>query len=159
MAPTANFTGPTISLDTLDTKLSGFKSNTHQVNNYNEIYNLNVYLKKVNEAEYTKLNRTNETLKGSILKAKQDYMIADRIVQFSRFKNNLLYLSIVTLCLVMIVVGLQVMKLIPQASIAATIITIILILYLIVTFFLMLNNSNRRNTNWNQFYWSEMDKK
>ena len=158
MAQRATFTGDTINLNSLETKLASFKNNTHQVNNYNEIYNLNSYLKNVNQSEKSKLDRTNETLKGSILKAKQDYLIADRQVQFTSFKNTLLYLSIITLCLVLIVVGLQSMKIIPNIQLSATLITIILLIYLFIAFFMMLNNSNRRNTNWNQFYWSEMGK-
>lgn len=147
-----------IAIAGLDNSLKEFRDSTHEITNYNEIDQLNDYLLRVNTNEASRLNRTNDTLKGSIIKAKQDYMMADRTVNLLKFKSGLLYLSLVVMCIVLMIVGMQLMKTGPFANavVSGTIITIVLTLYLFITLFYMFNNSSRKNTNWNQYYWQSM---
>lgn len=142
----------------IDNSVTNFKGYTHQINNYNEIYNLNKYMYDVNSSEEGRLNTTNETLKSAVLKARQNYLSMDREQQLAKFKSRLLYLSILTLCIVFVLIGLLMSNLL-NIFIVSVAITIILIIYLVVSFVWMLANTDRRNTNWNQYYWPQMNKK
>ena len=139
----------------LTTNINTFKDNTHQMNTYNEVANLNYYVLSVNKQEEARLDRTNDTLKSAILKARQDYMINERRVELARFKSKVLYFSIIVLCITFLLIGLQMMQKLPSA-IAGIIISVVLVLYFIIVFLWILNNSERRNVNWNQYYWPEM---
>jgi len=147
-----------ISVSTISDSIKEFKNATHEINTYNEIDQLNEYLFRVKTTESSRLNRVNETLKGSIIKAKQDYMMADRTINLLKFKSGLLYLSLIVMCIVLMIVGMQLLKFAPftNAVVSGTIITIVLTMYLLITLFYMFNNSSRKNTNWNQYYWQPM---
>lgn len=140
---------------TLNNNVGTYKDNTHQINNYNEIANLNRYLLAVNTQEGNRLARTEDTLKSAILKARQQYLLSERAIELGNFKAKILYLSIVVLCTMLIVIGLQLLKKIP-VPVSSIIITVLLLVYLFIIVMWMLNNKERRNINWNQYYWPNM---
>lgn len=142
----------------IEESVMNFKGYTHQINNYNEIYNLNKYMLDVNNSEGNRLHTTNETLKSAVLKARQNYMSMDREQQMTKLKSRIMYLSILTLCIVFVLIGLLMLNIL-NFFIVAVAISIILIVYLMLAFIWMIANSDRRNTNWNQFYWPQMNRK
>lgn len=146
------------STNTLKLNMNTYKDNTHQMNNYNEIKAVNAYILQVNTQEKARLARTNETFKSAILKERQKFMLNERTIEMGAFRCKVLILSIVVLCLVFIAVGLQLMKKIPSA-ISGIIISILLVFYLFITILWMLNNKERRNLNWNQYYWPNIEKR
>lgn len=142
---------------TMNDKVSLFKQTTHQMNTYNEIYNVNTYLQKITLTERSRLNRTNDTLSSAIIKTKQDYMMNERVIEFTNFRLKLVYISIIFLCIILILTGLQLMKIL-SALMTGPVIAFLLILYLIITVSLMMGNKDRKQLNWNQYYWPEMKK-
>lgn len=156
--PSASAVATRASAATLLSNINTYKDNTHQMNNYNEIQAVNAYILQVNTQEKARLARTNDTLKSAILKERQRFMINERELQMGAFKCNVLILSTVILCFVFITVGLQLMQKLPS-FISSAIIGILLLFYLFVTVMWMLNNKERRNINWNQYYWPNMEKK
>jgi hypothetical protein len=140
------------------TTVNNYRDRTHELNTYNEIANLNNYLNLTNKQEVTRLTRTNDSLKSSILKARQQYMINDRNYELIRFKCKVLYFSIIVLCIVFLIVGLQLLGMFPS-SLGGIIIILLLAMYFIIVLLWMFNNSERRNINWNQYYWPDIEKK
>lgn len=143
---------------TLQNNINQFRNSTLDMNNYNEIYNLNSYVYNINVQEKTRLAKTNDTLKSSITKARQDYMLADRQIQSGSFKANAICMSIVTMCSMFLLVGLNMLGKLPS-FLLYLLISVILVIYLIVILLSMMNNRERRNVNWNQFYWSAIERK
>lgn len=143
---------------TLQANIVQFRNSTVDMNNYNEIYNLNSYLYNVSSQEKQRLSRTNETLKSSITKARQDYMLADRQIQSGQYKANVICMSIIAMCSMFILVALYMMNKLPQ-FLMYLLISIILAVYLVIILFTLMNNRERRNVNWNQFYFPGVERK
>lgn len=141
--------------DNLDTELKTYKNLTHHFNNYNEIFNLNIYMKNSGAQERARLQRTNELLKGRVIKLKQEYVLQDRKVHFMSLKNGLMYYTLFVTCLLLLIVGFFV-----KNSISITILivsTIIITLIFIISVVMVVkNHSNRRNIMWDQYYWKPM---
>jgi hypothetical protein len=144
----------------LQTKVDIFKDVTHQLNNYNEIFNLNMYLKNLGTSENSRLTKINETLKSKILSLKQEYMTLDRNINFMALRNNLVYISFVVICFILIIVSMYTKK--PQAldlRMTLIIIGVIAVLYVVFCIILVRSNSNRRNLLWDQYYWPAIKSK
>lgn len=154
--PAAKWEGSKIE-DNLTNMLQQYKSITHEFNNYNEIFNLNVYLKNSSEQDKTRLDRTNEVLKSRVIKLKQEYIMQDRDIKFMGFKNGLMYYTIIVTCLMLILVGTFMLGMISQ-GLLITLVIVISILFIISVIFVIKNNSTRRNVSWDQYYWEPMKK-
>lgn len=140
---------------TLANDITTYKNITHQFNNYNEIFNLNVYVKNSTTQDRARLERVNDTLKSRVIKLKQEYIMQDREYKYMSFKNGLMYYTIVVTCIFLILVGLFMMEMISQGSLI--LITIILsVMFIISIVVVVKNNSTRRNLTWDQYYWEPM---
>jgi len=137
----------------LDTVKNNFKDLTHQLNNYNEIRNLNIYLKTSGTVEKDRLTKVNENLKSKIMKLKQDYIHQDWIIAFMGLKNNLVYSSIHVIGVILILVGLYLREMLSK-EILFGIVTAFVVIYIIFVILVVKVNSDRRNLIWNQYYWS-----
>lgn len=128
---------------------------THQLNNYNEIFNLNMYLKNNGTEEQSRLFRMNESLKSKMLQAKQEYVMQDYAISRKALECKILYFAIIVTAIVLILTGLflrQNLTLVIFGAVSAGLI----IVYIIGVVFAVKNNSDRKKTSWDQYYWMPM---
>ncbi len=131
-----------------------YKDLTHQLNNYNEIYNLNSYLQKQGSLEFNRLSSTNNTLKGKIMNEKQEYLLNDYKINYYEMKNVIMTITLITVALSMIVTGFLLKEFITIKT-ASIIVTVFLVIQILLLIFIVKYNSSRRNLLWNQYYWNK----
>jgi len=131
--------------------------NTHQLNNFNEIYNMNTYVSNINKSEIDRINDYNRTLNTRILQLKQDYLLKEYKVHNYQFWYNVMYFTIV---MSGIALAIMAFYLTNKEAMSFTIVLVILgvlsVLYLIVLLSVLSLKIIRRNNSWNQFYWKSM---
>jgi hypothetical protein len=131
---------------------------THQLNNYNEIYNLNFYLKNMNTLELDKMTKVNQNIRAKVLRMKQEYMLMDYGIHEHKMRANILYTTLVVVSVIFIIVAFYVKGSMDKNTVIM--ISVVLgVLYLIIMLFILSANSKRRKYAWDQYYWSEMKKK
>lgn len=132
---------------------------THQLNNYNEIYNVNFYLKNMNTIEQDRLAAINQNVKSKVLRMKQDYMMMEYGVHEYRMRSNIMYATIVVTAIVFIIWGM-VIRVPPALSQSSAVMysLVIGVLYMALVIFLLMSNAKRRRYAWNQYYWADMKK-
>jgi hypothetical protein len=141
----------------MNTEILKFKNTTHQMNNFNEIYNLNVYLKNSSTQDIERLHSSNETLKSRVIKAKQEYVLQDRMINFMGLKNGLMYYTLVITCIILLVVGFFLREMFSM-NIMIIIVTVIIAIFIVSVVFITKSHSDRRNIIWDQYYWKPMKK-
>lgn len=149
--------GP-LTIDNLSTEVSKFKDLTHQLNNYNEIYNLNIYLQNNGNKEKDRLMSTNETLKSKIMRLRQEYILMDRKKAFMAFKNNLVYYSIVIIALMLLIVGFYLNQAITL-NIAVAAVIVIAVFFILSVVLVVKVNSDRKVLLWDHYYFGPMENK
>lgn len=130
---------------------------THQLNNYNEIYNVNFYLDNLNTVEYDKLERANNNIKGKVLRMKQEYMTLEYSENENKTRSNIMYSSIIVTSILFILGAMFIKKLITTNKLVMISLSIIIV-YFGILLFVLYNQANRRKYAWNQYYWSEIKK-
>lgn len=130
---------------------------THKLNDYNEIYNVNSYIQENNNMELDRLNSSNNTIKTRILRMKQEYLLNDQSIKEFNFRKNILYFTIVIICIILSIVALYVQD---KINIKLTMIACgsISIIYLFILMFVINANVNRRSYAYNQYYWNQIQK-
>lgn len=150
-----------ISTATLTTNLNNNKDRyldlTHQLNNYNEIYNVNFYLDNLNSVEYDKLDRANNNIKAKVLRMKQEYMTLDYSENENKTRSNIMYFSILVTSVLFIIAVMFTKNMISMNKLI-TISLSIIIVYFGILLFILYNQANRRKYAWNQYYWPEVKK-
>lgn len=145
----------------LDTNFSDIKvdflNNTHQLNNYNEIYSMNKHVDGIQNIERRKLEGINENLKTRIMKLKQEYMLIDYKRNALIMKSRIMMFSSVVIALCFILAALFLMEKINQ-TIMFSVIGVLCVIYLFVVIMIIKSNSHRRYYSWSQYYWAEMKK-
>lgn len=135
---------------------------THQLNNYNEIYNMNKYVSNVNNGELTRLSSFNENIKSKVLKLKQDYMLYDVSMKTTSFWTGILYFTIVMTCLVFFAIAFHSRE-VPEGAftISKTIVIIIICalaaIYIVIVIFSLSGYVKRRKYFYDQYYWKSME--
>lgn len=135
---------------------------THQLNNYNEIYNMNKYVSNVNTTELDRLAGFNENIKSKVLKLKQDYMLYDTSMKRLSFWTNILYFTIVMVCLVFFAIAFH-SKGAPEGGFTISKMVVIIIIcalalvYILVVIFSLSSYVKRRKYFYDQYYWKSMD--
>lgn len=139
----------------IDNEKMKFKNLTHELNNYNEIFNLNTYMVNSSSRDKAKLEKTNEVLKGKILKLKQEFVLQEWKMSYLGLKNNLMYFSIIVVSLILVIAGLFLKKTLtlPLTAISTSVISVIFILAVVLV---VKYNSDRRNLLWDQYYFAPM---
>lgn len=141
-----------------EANINSFKDLTHQLNNYNEIFNLNMYLNNLGSSENTRLTKINENMKSKILMQKQEYMTLDRTVQYSNLRNNLIYFSFIIICIILIIITMF-MKKALDLRMTIIITSVVAVFYIVVSMLIINNNANRRSLVWDQYYWPDIKQK
>lgn len=135
---------------------------THQLNNYNEIYNMNKYVSNVNNGELTRLSSFNENIKSKVLKLKQDYMLYDVSMKTISFWTGILYFTLVMTCLVFFAIAFHSRE-VPEGAftISKTIVIIIIcalaLVYIVIVIFSLSRYVKRRKYFYDQYYWKSME--
>jgi hypothetical protein len=142
----------------INNEVTMYKKLTHELNNYNEIFSLNVYLQKQGQGETDRLTKVNENLKSKILGLKQQHLLTERNVDYYKLKINILYLTLGVICIILAISGLFLKK-----TLSLVIVGIIggslVLLYLIYVIMLINSNAKRRTLFWNQYYWPAVSSK
>ena len=137
--------------------ITNYKSLTHELNNYNEIYNLNNYLAQNTTTEFDRLSKMNEVFKSKVLKSKQQYLDADRNVNRLELTNYLLCFSAVIFGFFFVAVGIHLKSPAKFSKKSVWIVVLILtVLYIALVLLIVLSNSKRRNQYWDQYYWQQI---
>lgn len=149
---------PTDYITEMKKEQSNFLDLTHQLYNYNTMYNLNDHLLKIHDREIKELTSAENKVKSISLKSRQKYFMLDYGANDYAMRSNLLYFTIV-------VVGVIIMLCASFANNKMQIVKFvllvigILIIWCIVVLLVVKYNSNRRRLAWNQFYWRSMNTK
>lgn len=137
--------------------IDNYKTLTHELNNYNEIYNLNNYLAENTSTEYGRLSKMNDVFKSKVLKSKQQYLDADRTVNRLKLTNNLLCFSAVIFGIFFLAVGVH-LKDTSKFSMTSVmiVVAVLTVIYITLVLLIVLSNSKRRNQYWDQYYWQQI---
>lgn len=145
----------TITLTNIIDKKVKYLEDTHKLNDYNEIYNTNSYIKNLNDTDFDRVSRMNQTLKNKIMTLKQQYLINDHDIEQYKFRINILYFTVFIICILLLFLTLFVKdKLKKQPTII--ICSVIIFVYLLITLILVKINLERRQNAYKQFYWSSV---
>lgn len=151
-----------INVNEMKTSLNSHKDKyldlSHQLNNYNEIYNVNFYLNNLNNVEKDKLDMTNNNIKAKVLRMKQEYMTLDYSSNENKTRANIIYWTIIVASVLFIMGGMYVDNKLAQ-SMLITIMIIAIIVYFCTVLFILYNQTNRRKYAWDQYYWGQMKNK
>jgi len=140
--------------DEIKTNKIQYLNNTHKLNDYNEIDNLNSNLLSANKVEIQRLTVFNDQLKTKVMRYKKDYMLTDYSIHEMSMYNNILSFTIIVVCfLIFCVVQFKSKKTMIWISV------IVGIIYLIVVMLILKSNANRRANSWSQWYWAPVVKK
>ena len=142
----------------LDINKDKYLDLTHQLNNYNEIYNVNFYLDNLNSVEQDKLDRTNNNIKSKILRMKQEYMLLDYSEKENKMRANIMYWTIIISSILFVLGSLYSLNKLSQNMLILYGLLILIVYFCLILFFLY-RQSKRRKYAYNQYYWSEMKKK
>ena len=142
---------------TLATNKDSYMDLTHQLNNYNEIYNVNFYLNNLNNIELERLKTFEANIKAKVLKMKQEYLLTDFGINEFKLRSNIIYLGLIIMAIVFIIVSFYSSGSLKGGS-AFTMAFVLILIYLLISIFVVAANSKRRRYAWEQYYWREMKK-
>jgi hypothetical protein len=135
-----------------------YMMNTHYLNDYNEIYNVNNYLDERTTLEKERLVNVLDRLNSTLLRFKQEYLLKAFDVQSYSTKINILIFVLIVVCILIILVILfsegKMGKKLLSLILGSVIVVGILIVWLIAK-----SNSYRERTNWDMYYWGPVEKK
>lgn len=135
-----------------------YMMNTHYLNDYNEIYNVNNYLDERTLLEKERLQGMYDRMSSNLLGVKQQYLLKRFDIENYKSKINIIQFTFILVCVLLICVILFTDDVIGQrlllAIIGASVIFFILVVYLISK-----ANSYREKTNWDMYYWGPIEKK
>lgn len=128
---------------------------THKLNDYNEIHNVNLHVENATQNEKSKLNRINETLKMRVLKIKQEFLLYENALYTYRFRCNIIYFTFIVVSALLILIGYYFEEKISSKW-TFIIFGVSFLVYALIVFIFIKNNTNRRNYNYNKFYWKNI---
>lgn len=148
----------------IETEKTNFKDLTHQLNNYNELFNLNAYMASQNNTEGNRLAKTNETLKSQVLRMKQLFLSNDYQQHLYRMKTNIVLGTVIAFAIMFVIVGLHMKKTVFSRSATPVVsrntmfigVSVAAIVYFMFVIAMVRRNAQRRKLNWGQFYWQNM---
>ena len=146
---------PLPALNDIGNEKAQFVSLTHELNNYNEIFNLNAYMTNSGKQENAKLERTNDILKSQNMKMKQEFVLQDWTISYMSLKNNLMYFSICVVAIILIVAGLFLKEVISK-TIAVVATAVISVFFILIVVLVVRSNADRRNILWDHYYFGSM---
>jgi len=144
--------------DNMASNVNTYMMNTHYLNDYNEIYNVNNYLGERTEMEKEKLQSMYERLNSNLLRMKQEYLLKRFDVQNYKYKINMITFALILVCVLFI---LTIMYTDDKISLRMlyTIVGSSTVLFALIVFINAKANSYREKTNWDMYYWGKVERK
>lgn len=151
-----------ISSDGIKTKMAEnvntYMMNTHYLNDYNEIYNVNSYLDERTQVDKEHLQALFERLNSSLLRLKQEFLLKKFDIQNYRYKISMISYAIILVCVLLI---LTIMF--TDGKISQKLLYILVggstVVFALIVLLISKSNSYREKTNWDQYYWGPVEKK
>lgn len=151
-----------ISPDGIKTKMAEnvntYMMNTHYLNDYNEIYNVNNYLDERTQLERERLQSMYERLNSNTLRIKQEYLLKRFDVQNYKYKISMISYALVLVCVLLILTIMYTDGKISK-NILFGVIGTSTVLFALIVFLISRSNSYREKTNWDMYYWGPVEKK
>lgn len=135
---------------------NNFMELTHELNNYNEIYNKNVYLKSIVVSELDKLQAVEDGVKTSVMKQKQDYMAADYGLHLFGVRAKIMMWTVVVACGLLLVIATHLSGRVAQLNNVTIVVSgcsAVVLVWFLVVYLTLRSYTNRRANSWSQFYW------
>jgi undecaprenyl pyrophosphate phosphatase UppP len=136
----------------LETNKVKYLDLTHKLNDYNEIYSVNTYLKGNNTVELDRLNAIDNALRAKLMKSKQEYMLREHDIRQNRFRTNVIYFTALVVSVIIMIVALFMLDRINQ-YLAVGLAVGFLLLYFIIMLFVMKAQADRKKYSYDQYYW------
>lgn len=147
---------PTVE-EQINAKQAQYIDLTHELNNYNEIYNLNDYLQKMHNVELDKLSNADQRMKTVSLKTRQQYFLTEYGVKEYSMRNNLMYFTLLVVCVIIILSSFFAVGKLSQKMTGAAVL-LILAIWAFIVIIVVKSNANRRKFAYDQFYWKNVTK-
>lgn len=144
--------------DNMANNVNTYMMNTHYLNDYNEIYNVNNYLGERTEMEKEKLQSMYERLNSNLLRIKQEYLLKRFDVQNYKYKINMITFALILVCVLLILTILYTDDKISLKLLNGVVGTTT-VLFALIVFINSKANSYREKTNWDMFYWGTVERK
>lgn len=144
--------------DNMANNVNTYMMNTHYLNDYNEIYNVNNYLGERTEMEKEKLQSMYERLNSNLLRIKQEYLLKRFDVQNYKYKINMITFALILVCVLLILAILYTDDKISLKLLNGVVGTTT-VLFALIVFINSKANSYREKTNWDMFYWGTVERK
>lgn len=151
-----------ISLDSINKNMTEnvntYMMNTHYLNDYNEIYNVNNYLSERTLLEKQRLQSMYNRLNSNLLGVKQEYLLKRFDVENYKSKINIILYAFILVCVLLVCVILYTDDVIGH-RLLFTLIGSSVIFFTFVVYIISKANSYREKTNWNMYYWGPIQRK
>jgi hypothetical protein len=127
--------------------LKTYRSNTFNLNNFNEIYSTNKYLDKAKTEEKNRLSESLNRLKSSLLQMRQEYLVKKYTVQEYTVRVHILQWTIIAVCALFILLGLVLNQTLGP-KLLQIIAGAVIFIYVVIVYVIIKQNSYRFDTNW-----------
>lgn len=144
--------------DKMTENVNTFMMNTHYLNDYNEIYNVNNYLDERTQLEKDRLQAMYERLNSNTLRIKQEYLLKRFDVQNYKYKISMISYAIILVCVLLILTVMYTDGKVSK-NILFGVVGVSTLLFALIVFLISKSNSYREKTNWDMFYWGPVEKK
>lgn len=128
-----------------------FKTYTHKLNDYNEMYNANNQLLGINNQEFNKINSFNNDVNNKLHILKQDYLLKEAGIHLYEMRNNIILFTIVIVSLLFYIIAFYVDGKLNNKTLIY-IMSGIMMIYLIIIWIIIKFISWRKKNAWNQYY-------
>lgn len=144
--------------DKMTENVNTYMMNTHYLNDYNEIYNVNNYLDERTQLEKDRLQAMYERLNSNTLRIKQEYLLKRFDVQNYKYKINMISYAIILVCVLLILAVMYTDGKVSK-NVLFGVVGVSTVLFTLIVFLISKSNSYREKTNWDMYYWGPVEKK
>jgi lipopolysaccharide export LptBFGC system permease protein LptF len=142
---------------TLDTQIDKYVSLSHRLNDYNEIYNTNKYIKKELATHNRDMDSLTSNLRNKIYISKQSSQIQSYETNKLRFWRGWFLFSAFVILALCTVAGAHMQGNISE-NVFYAILGVVAILYLTIFIVMATANAYRSHLDWYKYYWASMNK-
>lgn len=132
-----------------DTNL--YKSYTHKLNDYNELYNANKQLNEINKHSYQDITQFNDNIDTKLHILKQNYLLKESGIHQYEMRCNIILFTIIISSLLLYIIACYVDGRLNNKKLYYIMGSIILV-YLFIVWIIVKFISWRKNKAWNQYY-------
>ncbi len=141
----------------LNTEIGAYLTNTESMAFQNELYNTNMYINHVMTMQEEQINELSETARNRIMKYRQKYQLKLYDIHYYKFVRTVLLFAIFIISVfgILLVFTYKYDPPLLSPTITWIIIGIVITIYILLLFLYVRNNSSRRKTDWNKFYFGD----